>query len=295
MSKTSSLFVSVIGEPNAGKSTLVNAIVGEKVSIVSHKAQTTRRQIKGIVNIDCVQLVFIDTPGFGKPNSSLEKVIFSNFKRAYRDADLILLLIDSTSKDLSSTINFIEKNEGLKNTFAVAINKVDIASKENILKLAERLSKYSFIKKIFMISALINDGIEDLTNFLKEESIEGPWMFGDDQSTDSNLKFRLSEITREKLFGRLEKELPYSIYVETDLVQNRGHKFDVYQSIVVMKDSQKGIIIGSGGEMIGSIRESSAKDMYLLLRKKVQLKLFVKVREKWSENKERLRDAGIID
>jgi GTP-binding protein Era len=295
MSSTKCLFVSVVGEPNSGKSTLVNSMVGKKVSIVSHKVQTTRRQIRGVAHVDNVQMVFIDTPGFCKSNSSLEKVILTNFKKSYKDSDLILLLIDATSKNLVPTFKFIEKSRGLKNMFAVAINKVDFAKKESILKIADQLLAYDFVKKVFMISALTNDGVEDLKRFIQEEAIEGPWMFDKEQTTDSDLKFRLSEVTREKLFKRLEKELPYSIYVETESVRESNGKAEVHQSIVVMKDSQKGIILGNKGKMIGAVREDSIKDMREIIRKNVKLRLFVKVRDGWTENKEYLRDAGIID
>ena len=289
-------FVAVVGEPNAGKSTLVNEIIGEKISIVSPKAQTTRRQVRGIIELGDSQIVFIDTPGFCKANSPLEKAIVANFRHAYKDSDLILLVIDATSKYHTGSLNFVEKLKETKIPFAVAINKVDIAKKENILKLAGELSKYDFIKKIFMISALKNDGIEDLKKFLEETAPIGPWLYGTEHnSTDVDMKFRLSEITREKIFMRLEKELPYSIYVETEVFKEAEKKARIYQSIVVMKDSQKGIVLGHKGLMIKAIKDAAIDEMKTLLNKKVELKLFVKVKEKWTEKRTHLQNAGIID
>ncbi len=288
-------FVAVVGEPNAGKSTLVNAIVGEKVSIVSPKIQTTRRMVRGITELENTQIVFTDTPGFCNPNSPLEKVISSNFKNSYKDSDLILLVIDVSSKSTISSLNFIEKLKLTRIPFIVVINKVDIAKRENILKLADEISKYDFIKKIFMISALNSDGIDDLKCFLKDSAPDGPWLFEKNNPTDSPLKFRLSEITREKIFSHLDKELPYSIYVETELFHESEKKAKIYQSIVVMKDSQKGIVLGKSGSMIKSIKDESIEDMRNLLNKKIELKLFVKVKEKWTEKKAHLQNAGIID
>ncbi|MDR1234280.1 MAG: GTPase Era [Holosporales bacterium] len=298
MDNTRCLFVSIIGEPNAGKSTLLNAIVGEKVSIISHKAQTTRRKIRGIANFGNSQIVFTDTPGFcidSRVRSSLDEIVSSNFWNSFRDSDLILLLIDATSKSLRSTFSFLEKMKKGTDSLVVAINKVDIARKENLLKIANSLIEFDFIKKVFMISAKTNDGIEDLIAFLIENTVEEPWFFGENQTTDADVKFMLSEITREKLFLVLEQELPYSIYVETEALTETEKKARIHQSIVVLKDSQKAIVLGHSGGMIKSIKDAAITDMKKLLNKKVELKLFVKVREKWTEKKGYLQDAGIID
>jgi GTP-binding protein Era len=288
-------FIAVVGAPNAGKSTLVNTIVGEKVSIVSPKIQTTRKRIRGIVEIDETQLVFTDTPGFCKSSSHLEKAIMANFRKSYKDADLILLIVDATSRHHNDSFEFIEKIQKSDVPLVVAINKVDIVKKLDILVMAEKLSQYDFIRKIFMVSATQNDGVDDLKTFLKESASCGPWLFGENQATDTNLSFRLSEITREKIFNRLDKELPYSIYVETELFKNTEKKAKIYQSIVVLKDSQKGIVLGRQGSMIKSIREDAVFDMKNLLDKKVELKLFVKAKEKWTEKKAHLQSAGIIE
>lgn len=288
-------FVAVVGETNAGKSTFVNAIVGEKVTIVSPKIQTTRRQIRGIVELDEAQIVFIDTPGFCKPNTSLEKVIGSNFKNSYKDSDLILLVIDASSKEAVESFDFIKRVSSFGIPVAVVINKVDISKKSDILKIADEISHHDFIKRVFMISALKQDGIEDVKSFLKEIAPNSPWLYESDQTTDLPWRLRLAEITREKIFNNLDKELPYSIYVETDDFHETEKKARILQSIVVMKDSQKGIVLGKGGTMIKKIKEESMSEMNHLLHKKIELKLFVKVREKWTEKKAHLQNAGIID
>lgn len=289
------IFVSIVGEPNAGKSTLLNSLINKKISIVSPKAQTTRRQIKGITEIGDTQIVFTDTPGFfNKANSPLEKVISSNFK-SYKDSDLIALIIDSTSKNYEASIRFIEKLETSKISFIVIINKVDIAKKESILKIAEVLSHYDFIKQVFMISALKSDGIEDIKNFIISQAYDSPWFYPENMASDTSLEFQLSEITREKIFYNLEKELPYSIYVETESTHQTEKKAKIFQAIVVMKDSQKGIVLGKGGNMIKKIKDEAINDMKVLLNKKIELKLFVKVKEKWTEKKAHLQNAGIID
>ncbi len=288
-------FVAIVGEPNAGKSTLVNDIVGEKISIVSSKVQTTRRPIRGIVELDAAQIVFIDTPGFCKANSHLEKALIQNFRHSYKDADVIILVIDATSRNHDGSISFIEKFQESDKTFAVAINKTDIAKKEQLLELADCLSKYEFIKEIFMISALKDDGVGAIKEFLKMTAPEGPWLYEEDQVTDLPMNLRLAEITREKIFKMLEKELPYSIYVETEIFREAEKKARISQVIVVMKDSQKAIVLGRGGQMIKMIKEAAIADMADLFGKKIELKLFVKVKEKWTEKKAHLQNAGIID
>ncbi|GHT88383.1 GTPase Era [Alphaproteobacteria bacterium] len=288
--------VAIIGEPNAGKSTLTNLMVGEKISIVSNKVQTTRRLIKGISVIDETQIVFIDSPGFGKANSSLEKALRKNFRCSYNDADVVLMIIDASARNYSASIDFIQKfRKNPKQIFAVAINKVDIANKENLLKIADILSKYSDIKEIFMISALKNDGVDSLRQFICCCAHVGNWIFPGGVVTDLNMQLRLADITREKLFGALVKELPYCIYVETELVKYSLKKATIYQAIVVMKNSQKGIIIGKDALMIKRIKFFAIKDMALLLDKKIDLKIFVKVKEKWPDKTSHLLNAGIVD
>ena len=293
-SETKSAFVAIIGEPNAGKSTLVNSIIGEKVSIVSPKIQTTRRQVRGITEVDDTQLVFIDTPGFCKPNTSLEKAIEHNFKNSYQDADMILLVIDATSKNIEPSLKFLSKFSK-ERMVSVVINKIDIAKKEDILKVAKKISEYDCVAKTFMISAAKQDGVRDIVQFLINSAQPSPWFFEPHIATDLPMSQRLAEITREKLFCNLNKELPYSVYVETERLHESEKKAKIMQSIVVMKPSQKGIVLGKSGSMIKKLKYEAIKDMQNLLNKKIELKLFVKVKENWVEQKVHLKNAGIID
>ncbi|MDR0695898.1 MAG: GTPase Era [Holosporales bacterium] len=296
MSEKRCSFVAVVGQPNAGKSTLVNTVVGEKVSIVSHKIQTTRMQVRGIAAIGRnSQVVFIDTPGFCQSRTPLESVIAGNFKSSLNGVDLALVLIDASAKYDESSLSILQLLQQKKINTVVVINKVDIAKKENILRVASALAGHTFLKKVFMISALTGDGIEDLKEFLAEDAPIGPWMYAPGQATDMTTTLRLAEITREKIFERMEKEIPYSIYVETELFKETEKKARIYQSIVVMKDSQKGIILGRNGLMIKEIKEASIADMRNLLGKKIELRLFVKVRTKWATSRIHLQNAGIID
>ncbi|MDR0552926.1 MAG: GTPase Era [Holosporales bacterium] len=291
-------FVAIVGEPNSGKSTLVNAIVGEKISIVSPKAQTTRRQIRGIAQYEDEQIIFVDTPGFFRARTSLEKVLVRNFRHSYEDSDIILVMVDATSSFLSMTFSFIEKLESIevesKQKIIVAINKVDKAKKDNILKIAKKLSDYKFINEVFMISALNNDGVQSVVNYLKNNIPDGPFLYETDRKTDMDMVFRLAEITRENVYKILSEELPYSIYIETELFKETDKKVRIFQAIVVMRDSQKGIVIGAKGERIKRIKDLSIRDMKELLNKKVELRLFVKVKEKWADSKTHLQNAGIL-
>jgi GTP-binding protein Era len=291
-------FVAVVGEPNSGKSTFINAVVGEKVSIVSPKAQTTRRQIRGIAQYENEQIVFVDTPGFFKARTSLERALVRNFRHSYEDSDIVLVMIDATSSFLSMTFSFIEKLESIKLEFGqkiiVAINKVDKAPKDNILKIAKKLSDYELINEIFMISALNNDGVMDVIAYLKNNVPESPFLYEVDRKTDMDMPFRLAEITRENVYKILSEELPYSIYIETELFKETEKKVKIYQAIIVMRDSQKGIVIGSKGERIKRIKELSIRSMRELTNKKIELRLFVKVKEKWPDNRTHLQNAGIL-
>jgi GTP-binding protein Era len=292
--KTRCGFVAVVGEPNSGKSTLINRIVGTKVSIVSHRVQTTRCRTRAVSqHDDChTQIVFVDTPGFFDPKTDLEKALITNFKHAYKDSDVILVMIDACSKNISTTLSFLEKLKHRK--VAAVINKVDIADKSKILKTASELSKFTFLERIFMISANNGDGVSDIVEYLKDNMPDGPYMFDPNSKTDMSIQFRLSEITREKLYQVLLAELPYNIYVETELFKETEKKAKIYQSIVVAKDSQKGIVLGSGGDRIKAIKDMAISDIKDLLDKKIELKLFVKVKENWTKKRTHLQNAGII-
>ena len=289
-------FVSIIGKPNAGKSTLLNLLVGEKISIVSSKVQTTRREVRGIIEYNNSQIIFVDTPGICKPNTPLEKTLLSNFKKSCKGADITLLLIDCLNKNIDSDLKFLKDKKQMHSNFIVAINKIDlIKDKKQLLPMIDKLKQYEFINQIFLISSVTGEGIEPMKTYLSENAPEGPFLyFEDHDSTDLELGIRLSEITREKLYNNLDQELPYNIYVTTDKLHVTNSKFRILQTIVVMKDSQKGIVLGHKGSMIQKIKREVVSDIRNIFNKTVELNITVKVKEKWTEKKEQLINAGII-
>ena len=289
-------FVSIIGKPNAGKSTLINLLVGEKISIVSPKIQTTRREVRGIIEYNNSQLIFVDTPGICKPNTHLEQILLSNFKKSYKDSDIIVLLIDCSNKNIESDLKFLQNKKQIQNNFVIAINKIDLMKdKRHLLPIIDKLKNYDFVKQIFLISSLTGKGIEPMKIYMSKNVPEGPWLyFEDHNNTDLDIKTRLSEITREKIYNNLDKELPYSIYVTTDRLHVTDKKFKVLQTIVVMKESQKGIVLGHKGTMIQKIKREAVSDIRSIFNKTAELNITVKVKEKWTEKKEQLINAGII-
>lgn len=289
-------FVSIIGKPNAGKSTLLNLLVGEKISIVSPKVQTTRREVRGIIEHNDSQIIFVDTPGICKPNTPLEKALLSNFKKSYKDSDITLLLIDCLNKNIENNLKFLRNKKQIQNNFVVAINKIDLLKdKKQLLPIIDKLKDYMFIEQIFLISSVTGEGIDTMKTYLSEKVPEGPWLyFEDHETTDLDLKIRLAEITREKIFNNLSEELPYNIYVTTDRLHITDKKFKVLQTIVVMKDSQKGIVLGHKGLMIKKIKKETVDDIRNIFHKTIELNITVKVKEKWTEKKEQLINAGII-
>ena len=289
-------FVSIIGKPNAGKSTLLNLLVGEKISIVSPKVQTTRREVRGIIEYNNSQIIFVDTPGICKPNTPLEKMLLSNFKKSCKGADITLLLIDYLNKNINSDLKFLKDKKQMQNNFIVAINKIDLLKdKKPLLPIIDVLRKYEFINQIFLISSVTGEGVEPMKLYLSEHVPEGPFLYFDNhESTDLDLKIRLSEITREKIYNNLDQELPYNIYVTTDKLHVTNSKFRILQTIVVMKDSQKGIVLGHKGSMIQKIKREVVSDIRNIFNKTVELNITVKVKEKWTEKKEQLINAGII-
>ncbi len=296
MSNSRCGFISIIGRPNAGKSTLLNLLVGEKISIISPKVQTTRREIRGIVEYNNSQLIFIDTPGICKPTTHLEKQLLSNFKKSYKSSDIILLLIDCLDKNVESDLKFLQHKKQIQSNFIVAINKIDLMrDKRQLLPIIDRLKEYDFIEQIFLISSVTGDGIKLMKSYLSEKVPEGPWLYFDNHNnTDLDINTRLSEITREKIYNNLNKELPYNIYVTTDRLHVTDKKFKILQTIVVMKDSQKGIVLGHKGDMIQQIKRETVNDIRNIFNKTVELNITVKVKQKWTEKKEQLINAGII-
>ena len=287
-------FVALLGAPNAGKSTLMNAMVGAKVSIVTPKVQTTRSRILGVTSEGAAQLVFVDTPGIFRPRRRLDRAMVAAAWGGAADADVIALLIDAKAGIDDNTQRIID---GLKTAGRKAIcvfNKVDTVKRERLLTLTDRLRTEEIFSDFFMISALTGDGVADLRKALAERLPEGPWHFPEDQLSDMNDRLFSAEITREKLFLNLHQELPYSLTVETEKwepFENGAVKIE--QTIYVERDSQKGIVLGKGGERIRRIRTLAQEELEAILERPVHLFLFVKVRENWGEDPERYRDWGL--
>lgn len=293
--KTRCGFVSVIGAPNAGKSTLVNQLVGAKVSIVSPKVQTTRTRVMGIVNVDEAQVVFIDTPGIFAPRKRLEKAMVSAAWQGAQDSEVVLFLADvgrgRLNRDAEAIIDRLKKS-GRK--AVLALNKIDMLAKEKLLALAAQLDAIGIFTDIYMISALTGDGTDRLLRDLASRMPEGPWMFDEDQISDMPQRLLAAEITREKIFLQLGDELPYASTVETEKWENFDNgSVKISQTIYVMRDSQKAIVLGKGGARIKKIGEAARRELEEMLERRVHLSLFVKVREKWTDDPERYREWGL--
>jgi len=290
-------FVAIIGAPNAGKSTLINSLVGAKVSIVTHKVQTTRTRVRAIAIVGDAQIIFVDTPGIFKPRRKLDEAMVEAAWAGAADADVVALLVDARR-------GLDEENErileGLKKSGRKAIlvlNKVDLIEKGRLLELADRFNAEYPFEATFMVSALKGDGVADLRDYLAERMPEGPWLYPPDQLSDFPLRMLAAEITREKLYLRLHDELPYASHVETELWEERPDgSIRIEQTIYVLRESQKKIVIGKGGQTIKEIGQAARKELSELLGgRKVHLFLFVKVREKWDQDPERLRNLGLLD
>ena len=284
--------IALIGAPNAGKSTLANILVGQKISIVSPKVQTTRNTIKAIMVEGDTQIVFLDTPGVFIPKTTrpLERAIVRAAWQAIKEADFVCLLIDAhNAKDGNLGDNneqILKDLEFHKIKPVIVINKVDVIAKEKTLGTIAALADRGF-EKIFLISAASGDGVDDLKKYLISLAGDAPWQFNDDEITDAPMKFVASEITREQLFIKLSQDLPYSLYVRTDSWEDlKNGQVKINQTIYVLKESQKMIVLGKGGSMIRQIGEESRKAIGELLGTKVHLFLFVKVEENWINKKE---------
>ena len=287
-------FVALIGAPNAGKSTLMNCIMGTKVSIVTHKVQTTRARVVGVLTNGDDQIVFVDTPGIFSPNRRLERAMVTAAWGGATDADKIVLLIDvegGLSAEVQLIIMGIKK---LGKTVIVGLNKIDLIPREKLLSLAEELQEVSILESIFMISALKGDGVNDLLSSLSEDLPKGPWLYPEDHLSDMNERLFAAEITREKLFLSLHQELPYSLTVETEGWQERQDgSLKVDQVIYVERPGHKGIVLGKAGQQIKRVGAESRKELEHILERRVHLFLFVKVREKWRDDPERYREMGL--
>ncbi len=288
-------FVALLGAPNAGKSTLVNCLVGAKVSIVTRKVQTTRARLRGIAVVGDSQIVFVDTPGIFAPKRRLERAMVAAAWSGARDADVIALVFDATRKGIDPDSRLIL--DGLKDLGRRAVlllNKVDLVARPRLLELAAAFEAEGLFDRTFMISALTGDGVDDLRSYLAAAMPEGPWHYPEDQLSDLPLRLMAAETTREKLFRRLHQELPYALTVETERWQDfEDGSVKIEQTVYVQRDTQKAIILGKSGNTIREIRSESQKELEKLLSRKVHLFLFVKVRRNWIEDPERYRHWGL--
>ena len=288
-------FVAVIGPPNAGKSTLVNQLVGAKVSIVTHKVQTTRTRVRGIAIHGDSQIVFIDTPGIFTAKRRLERAMVQAAWAGVEDADVVLVIHDAGRKNISDdTRRVIEGLANARCELVLVLNKVDLVKREKLLALAAELSAMAEFSKVFMISALTGDGLKDLMDYLAARMPEGPWHFPEDQLSDISLRLLAAEITREKLFLNLHQELPYALTVETESWEEfKDGSARVEQTIYVGREQHKAMCLGKGGKTIRMVRESAQKEMEEAFGQPVHLFLFVKVRENWINDPERYRNLGL--
>jgi GTPase len=286
-------FIAVIGAPNAGKSTLVNALVGTKVTIVSRKAQTTRMPVRGIAIEGASQLVFIDTPGIFKPRRRLDRAMVEAAWTGAGDADIVALLVDAARRDDEDAARILEKMREPKVPLLLILNKVDRVQKTMLLGLAADLNAQAPFTATFMVSALNGDGLADLRAYLARSVPAGPWHYPADEVSDAPLRLLAAEITREKLYHRLHDELPYEAAVETTAWKEQKNGVRIEQTIFVARDSQKSIVLGKGGQMIKQLSTEARQELAEILEQPVHLFLLVKVREGWEDDPERYRDLGL--
>jgi GTP-binding protein Era len=292
--KTRCGFVALIGAPNAGKSTLLNALVGTKVSIVSRKVQTTRSLVRGIALHGTDQIIFVDTPGIFAPKRRLDRAMVTSAWGGAGDADVIALLIDVNRGMCDEVEAILERLPDLKRRKVLILNKVDLVDKGVLLKLAADVNEKVKFDETFMVSALKGSGVEDVLAGFGKLMPEGPWLYPEDQVSDAPLRALAAEITREKIFERLHDELPYQMTVETDQwTEQKDGSARVEQTIFVTRDSHKKIVIGDQGKMLKSIGMAARKDIMEAAECKVHLFLFVKVRENWVNDPERYREMGL--
>ena len=287
-------FVALIGAPNAGKSTLLNALVGSKVTIVSHKVQTTRALIRGIAIVDKSQLIFVDTPGIFSPKRRLDRAMVTTAWSGAHEADVVGVLIDARKALDDDNETILVRLSEVKAPKLLILNKVDVTAKEALLKLASEANAKAKFEATFMLSALTRDGVSDLKKWLARHVPPGPWLYPPDQMSDAPLRQLAAEITREKLFERLHQELPYHSTVETEQWKElRKGDIRVEQTIYVERESQRKIVLGTGGQTIKAIGEAARKEIAEIAEAKVHLFLFVKVREGWGDDPERYRAMGL--
>ncbi|HEX4041145.1 MAG TPA: GTPase Era [Xanthobacteraceae bacterium] len=287
-------FVALIGAPNVGKSTLLNALVGAKISIVTPKVQTTRTLIRGIAMEGPAQLVFVDTPGIFSPRRRLDRAMVQSAWASSHDADLVVLAIDAkkgVKDDEEAILSLLGEVRAAK---VLVLNKVDLVDKPALLALAQALNEKISFAATFMVSARSGDGVADLKSFLAAHVPAGPWLYPEDQISDAPLRQLAAEITREKLYLRLHQELPYQSTVETEVWKElRDGAVRIEQTIYVERDSQRKIVLGKAGQAIKAIGAAARADIAKAIEQPVHLFLHVKVREGWGDDPERYREMGL--
>ena len=293
MTKTYSGFIAILGPTNAGKSTLVNQIMGRKVSIVSHKVQTTRTNLRAVKMVGARQLIFVDTPGVFRPKRRLDRAMVGAAMDAFSDADAVLLVVDATHGITDTIRGLVDKIKNHKNLF-VALNKVDAVRKDKLLPMVAELSNMADFSEIFMISALKNDGINEMLNALAAVMPESPYLFDAADAVDVPDNLYLAELTREKIYKYIHQELPYHINVVTERVDvDADGVLDIYQKIVVANDAHKKIVIGRGGEQLKKIGTDARHDIQDQWGVNARLHLFVRTEENWEEMSENYTDQGL--
>ena len=289
-------FVALVGAPNAGKSTLLNALIGAKVSIVSPKVQTTRSRVLGITIEGDSQLIFVDTPGIFTPKKRLEKAMVHAAWQGAQDADLIGVLFDATRRGIDDdTRGIIDRLKEQGRDAVLILNKIDLVRhREVLLRLTEDLNRDAPFTDTFMVSAGTGDGVADLRRVFTERVPEGPWLYPEDQISDMPMRLLAAETTREKLFQQLHQELPYAATVETEVWEEfQDGSVKISQVIYVQRESQKAIVLGKGGARIKHIGQAARTELEAFLERRVHLMLFVKVRENWTEDPERYEAWGL--
>ncbi len=287
-------FVALIGAPNAGKSTLMNQLVGSKISIVTHKVQTTRAVMRGIAIQDNCQMIFVDTPGIFAPRRRLDEAMVTTTWGSARDADISVFLIDAERGITDDLEAIIGKLQTVSGPVILLINKIDQIQRDKLLELTTKLHELHKFDETFMVSALNGDGCSDFMNYLAANLPEGPYMYPEDQISDLPLRMLAAEVTREKIYLRLHQELPYASHVETEAWEDKKDgSVRIQQVIYVERQSQKKIIIGKNGQTIKAISTAARKDLTELVEQPVHLFLFVKVRENWGDDPDRYREMGL--
>ncbi len=287
-------FVAVIGPPNAGKSTLANALVGQKVTIVSQKEQTTRMRLRAVVMHQNSQIILVDTPGIFDAKQRFDRSMVNEVWRGVEDADEVLVVLDAARTKKPEIDLMLDGLAGSKKRLSLIINKIDTVRNDSLLALVQELNERVDFAETYLISALSGDGLDRLKDTLAEAMPEGPWLYPEDQAADVPSLLLASEVTREKLFLRMHQELPYSLTVETDKWENRKDgSVRIEQTIYVRRDGQKAIVLGKGGSAMKEVASQSRAELEEMFERRVHLFVFVKVRKNWQEDPERYRMLGL--